>query len=900
MSPDRAEGLYRRLLWLLPAGFRREAEAELVGTFRDARARVRNRSLLARGLFWPKLLVDLLVTAVAERNVWRPGDLLRDARLGVRSLARTPGFTAAAFVTCALGLGVNLAVLSIVDRMMFRPFPYGEPDRLVQVYNRRASAGAVPYSSLSNIVVGALRTRSRSIDDIAVVQGDLYGDPMEIVGLEAPLQLDSASWNLLQVLKVAPVAGRDFTREDLDSPEQEILLTDEAWARRFGRSSDVFSRTLPWVKVESRPFRIVGILPPGFLIPASAFGARSEGIRLDDREDLEEDLGNFYVRASAVARLRGETSVAEAQAEVDVLMAQVLPLVRDTRPEWIRDASRSVKQHLGERPVQVAPLRSGLFFAYRSYAALILAGVGAVFLVACVNLATLFLARGRAREHDSAVRAALGASRGRLVRGAVIEAAVLCLASATLAVAACYATYDAVMAVVPLALRGVAGSPLDLRLLGFTVAGALAAATVAGAWPALRAARADVVQGLRRQTRSSSVRLRGSGALLTVEAALGVLLVAGAAVTVQNLLAIVLADPGYRAEDLYDVDVAHGGNIEPRTSAMADRATRVVDILKAVPGIAAVGAVADHRLSVGYAPPVDANELWRSLGAARGRQVDVGPGYLDAIGARLFAGREIERADLDPPAAVVVLNRRGVAHLWPEATPAEVIGRAVATVSGPLMVVGVIEDVLALPGADPIPEMFRPLTASASEWPRMIGPDLRFALRMAPGRTPEVGALEAALDAAMGARWGEPDLERIADALPAHLQRPRFQALLFGSVGVIALLLAAVGLYAVTAFEAARRRFEVGVRMSLGATAGDVLRLIVGQSLRPVLAGTAAGLLLAWWAAPFLQEFVQIDARGVQIFGVVTVVFVATVVTAAWLPARRASRTDPSSALREA
>lgn len=898
MEPDRAEALYRRLLRLLPAGFRREAEAELVGTFRDARTRVREQSLVVRALFWPRLLVDLLVTVVAERNVWRPGDLLPDARLGARALARTPGFTVAALVTFALGIGVNLAVLSIVDRMMFRPFPFGEPDRLVHIFNRRDVTGAVAESRLNNIAVGVLRARSRSIADVAVVQGGR--DPIEIDGFPVPLQLDSASWNLLQVLKVAPIAGRDFTRQDVDSPEQEILLTDEAWARRFGRSADVFSRVLPWVEVESRPFRVVGILPPGFLIPASAFGEPSEGVRLDDRENLEEDLGNFYVRASAVGRLHDGTSVAEGQAEVDVLMARVLPLVQDTRPEWIKDVIRSAEDDLRAHPVQLAPLRAGLFFGYRSYAALVLAGVGAVFLVACVNLATLFLARGRAREHDAAVRSALGASRGRLVRSSVIEASMLCLASAALAVAVCHVTFDAVMAVVPVGLRGVAGSPLDPRLLGLTVAGALAASIVAGAWPALRAARVDVVDGLRGHTRSSSARLRGGRTLLAIEAAFGVLLVTGAAVTVQNLLTIVLENPGYRAEDLYVAHVAHGGNIKPVTSAMADRAALVSGILSSVPGVEMVGAVADNRLSVGRRAPAAADDLWGSLGAPRGRQVDIGPGYLDAIGARLLAGRSIASGDLEPTAPVAVLNRRGALHLWPEAKPSDAVGQTIATASGPITVVGVVEDVRSLPGEEPIPEMFRPLTASAPTWPRTVGPDLAFALRMAPGQTPDSRVLEGALDAEIGARWGDPRIERIADGLPAHLQRPRFQALLFGSVGVIALLLSAVGLYAVTAFEVARRRFEVGVRMSLGATAADVLRLLIGQALQPVFAGGGVGLVLAWWAAPFLQDFVQINTRDILIFGVVIFTFVVTGATAASLPARRASRTDPLVALRDA
>ena len=805
---------------------------------------------------------------------------MTDLRFAVRTLWRTPGFTAAAMLTFTLGIGVNLAVLAVVDRMMFRPLPYGDADRLVHIHSYVETRGASPATYLPRTITGRLRASARSLEDIATARVS-DGDGVVFDDVGSPLLLDRVSYNLLQVLRVRPVAGRDFTAADATSPEYEVLLDDEVWARLFNRSPDVFTRTFR-PDVGRAVYRIIGILPTGFLVPSSSFGERSDGIVVDDLRVFDTQPGGVLSHA-AIARLRPGMDVARAQADVDLLAAQI---DREEAAEW-----RSLREALRRNPVVVQPLRAGLFFLYRPYVWLIVAGVSAVFLLAGINLATLFLARGRSREHDIAIRTALGASRGRLVRAAVVETAVICLVSAAAAVAICLASFDAITSLVPAAFRGLAVSPLDARMVGIVAALALGAAIVAGGWPALRGTRADVLTGLRRDSRSSRGRLRGGATLLALEAAFGVLLVAGAATTVRSYVGMVFSHPGYEVRDLQVVRATHGRARSYRPGLpMHERVQSVLDVVRQTPGVVAAGAV--QAMPVGRVPSTG-DAFWKARGM-RGSRLSIGDGFFAALGTRVLAGREIGARDLDGTSDTALVSRSGAHALWPAAAVHEMVGRRVDLPDGARTIVGVVEDVRPLPGQPPAPTVYVPF--SAADTSQIF---VTVAVRMPPGRVLDRAALQAQLDARLGTDLVEVD--SVADAFAPYLQRPKFQAVLFGSVAAIGLLVAAVGLYAVAAFEVARRRFEVGVRVSLGATAAQIRRLVVRESLRPVVVGALMGLLAAWWAGRFLQTFVtDVDARDPRTLALVVIVLVVTAIVAAWLPATRASRIDPASVLRSA
>lgn len=860
---------------------------------------VRRRQTVGRmrAMWWLWRESRSLERAYAQPPALRllPG-LVDDLRLAGRSLTRTPGFSATAVVVFALGIGVNLSVLAIIDRMVLRPLPYGDAEELVHIHNRRASVGPLQASFLNNVVIGAIKARSRAVEDIAVVDGRI--NPSQVSGLAAPLRLDLASWNLLSVLKVRPQVGRDFVPSDLDGSELVVLLTEEAWARRFGRSSTVFGESLSPGLAGTRPFRIVGILPPDFLVPASAYGERSEGILLDHKERLREDFANNLTRASAMARLKPGVTLSQAQADVDAVVAQILPLIRN-QPDEVRGAVRPASEVLRERRVQVTPLRSGLFYAYQSYGSLIGLGVFVVFLMACVNLSMLFLARGRAREQESAIRSALGASRPRILRTAIVEASVLCLVSAGVAVAACYSTSDLLLTLVPVGLRGLAVSPVDGRLLAITVTASLCAAAVAGGWPALRATRVDLTVRLRADSRSVAGRLRGSATLLAAEAALGLVLVAGAIVSIQNILILVYRDPGYRAADLYDLEVAPGSDAPPHTPmSLQGRANAVIAALERTPGLVSLSPYSGLQFPLGREPAA-ADVFWKGMGASRGRVTGVGPGYFATLDSQMVAGREFLADDLTPQ-PTAVLNVRGVQHLWPDLRGpalADAIGRQVITDDGPYVVVGVVQNQQPSPGAAAVPELFVPYT-SPLRLPGGAGRRLRFALRMSPGVPPNAADFDTRIERALGGHGPEPSISAIADSLQPHLQKPRFLALLFGSVGAIALLLAAVGLYALTSFDVSRRRAEVAIRVSLGATPSHVRALLFRQALRPVLIGATAGLLVTVWGTGLVRSIVHSEATSIVVFVVIIGVFATTSAIAAWVAARRAATGAPSDLLR--
>ena len=869
------DSIYRHLLIVLPRELRREAEPELLATFAEARTRARSRGLMVRLMFWPRMCADLMATARAERRAgwhgswrWNAADIALDVRSSFRNLRRSPSFAAAAILTFGLGIGVNLAVLSVIDRAMFRPLPYGDANALVHMHSLRRSSGPAPTAYLPRIVTETLRTQATSFEGIAVSL--LLSSPVTLDGIANPFRFNSASINLLKVLKVSPIAGRDFAAEDIQSKaaEQPLLLTEEAWERRFNRAPGVISKSF---KAGRTAYRVVGILPSGFFVPASSFDGEVDGIVA--QVPNPGPLTPMELGPAAIGRLRPGVTLEQARTEVDVIMANL----KQPTPS----------PFLG-RPLDMQPLRAGLFQLYRPYVWLVFAAVAAVFLAACVNLATLFLARGRAKEHEAAVRTALGASRGQVLRSALVEAFVLCLLSSIGALLVCTVSFNGLLAIVPAAFRGIAVSPLDARLIVITLVASLATALLAGGWPALRASRVDVTEGLRRDWRSTGSRLRGGSTLLAIEAAFGVFMVAGAAMTLHSFLGLVLKNPGFAATDLYEVSVNHGYSKERFYEPL--RVQRVIDTVREQPGVVAAGAAS--IMPVGRTQTAD-DEFWKTRGL-EGIRLGVGSGLFAALGTPLLAGREFTDADVSSAALLAIVNRSAAAALFPSVDAGDVVGRSVDTAGGSRTVIGVVADVKPMPGLGADAALYVPVTAREVPFRQS---SVTVAVRMAPGSTLDAAVLTARLNEQFSPATARASL--VIDALSPNLQQPRFQALLFGSVALIGLLLAAIGLYAVTAFDVARRRAELGIRLSLGARASDLRSLVIRGALRPVLVGTSAGLIGAWWAASLLQGFVfEVNVRSPWTYAGVTLVLVITAVIAAWRPAQKAARTDPASVLR--
>ena len=794
-----------------------------------------------------------------------------DLRHAVRTLARSPGFTTAAIATFALGIGVNVAMLSIIDRMLFRPLPYAEPERLVQIHQLTLE-GDSPYAALSRSITVSLAAESRSFSGIAYAA---HTDSTLPGPDGSPLRIDYATFNVLDVLGVRPVAGRGFVESDLGGTQTALLISHDVWQARFGGAAAAVGTH--WARGR-QTLSIVGVLPRGFVLPTSRLGSRPDVLLIDG--DLKPgSMDDRRLTAAPVARLRPAVSIEAARAEVEVVAA---------RPSATPF----------EQPIRVQPLQEGMFMYFLPHLRLISAAGLLVLLIACSNLAGLLLARGRAREHEVAIRSAIGAPRLRLVVGVLMEAALICTASAASALVLSVWIQRAALAVVPEIVQGLAVPVLDPRVVIFTIAAATIA-TVATALPAaLQSRRTRIAPTLQLTGRRvSDSRLLGGGVLLAVEAAIAMVLVAGAAATVRNLAGLLLKDRGFVADDLYVLDVSHdvASNAESneRDWSKGDRRPRVRGILDAVrglPHLAAAGIVSQIPIDDWGAPA----DFWKTHGLNGGTWA-ISNGAVEALGTRLVAGRLLTAEDVEARAPIALLNLTGARALWPVDEPQAAIGRTITVGSSTYAVVGVIGDIRRYPGTAPMPSLFLPISAPEA---RVFQSSAIVVLRMAPGTTPDRTLVGARLDERFpraSVRAARP----VNEMLAPWLERPRFQAALFGVFAAIALLLAAVGLYAVASFNAARRRYEMGIRLTLGATPRAIRRLLIGSALLPVITGSLAGLLITWWAAQFLQTFLfEVDARDPGTYLFVALVLVASAIAAAWLPARRAARTDPAIVLR--
>ncbi len=793
-----------------------------------------------------------------------------DLREVSRSLRHETTFAVAASITFAVGVGANIAVFSIVDRLLFRPFPFVASDRLVQVHlftngiDAPIAAAFLPYE-----VTAALRHAS-SFEGLAFTGG--WTDATAPSPGENPLLLTPVSANALEVLGVRPVIGRGFVPTD-DEPGSDIavLLAHEVWRDRFGGAADVLART--WGDPKRR-YRVVGVLPPGFFFPSSHLVGVSAGLSV-----LKTNIVADRLTIAPVARLTANATVETAQAEVDLAVRQ---------QEW-RNASLRRNAAAGRLVLSVQPLRDGLTLVVGRYMWLASSAVWIVLAVACVNLSTLLLMRGYWRRREAAVRAALGASPARLMGLGCLEALVLCVSGAGLAWLAYIWSAQGISAIMPPILRGLATTPFDPRVVGMTVLAATVSALIATAAPALAMRRLDLVNLLRGEECAGSYRgwLPGGRLLLGMQAAFGVMVAVGASIMVPGFVRLILEPPGFSHRDLFTVMVNHdwpNGSDSP--TLRAERHRVILDVLHTLPNIRHAAA----SLPAPFENSPANSQFWESHGAA-GRQFAVGPGIFEVLRSHLRAGREFsmeDRAD-----AVAIVNESGARVLWPGVPLTSVPGRVIDNGPHARTVLGVVTDIRSRPGAPVTPDLFLPFLASDSE---RLQSALPMVVRMAPGAVPDVGWLTRRLNEHFP-RNGV-SIGAVTDQLEPFLVRPRFLGLLFGGAGALVLLLVGVGVYAVASVETATRRRETAIRLALGASPAQIRCVILFQVIGPVMTGTAMGLFLARTGVRTLQPWIKEMATAPPgAYFAAGVLMISVAVAAVLWPIRRVSMSEPWSDL---
>lgn len=820
----------------------------------------------------------------------------QDAAYAVRQMRRNPGFTLAAVLMVAFGIGANTTIFSLVNAVILRPpARVAEPERLVSLYTSDFSGP--PYGSSSIPDVEEIARQGEVFTGVAAYTvgnagvGD--GADVERVGMEL------VSANYFRVLGIRPQAGRFFSEDEGRLNGAPVaVISDALWRRRFGADPGVVGGE---IRLNGQVFTVTGIAPAGFLgsirvISNDLWVPLASGSVLGREMDLTERGSRSYF---VVGRLAPGQVLRAAQARMDVLARELLAAYPANWTDVTRQGRRLTV--ISERDARVPPMVRGPVLGFIG---ILVGTVGLVLLVCCANVAGLLLARAAGRGREMAVRLSLGAARGRLVRQLLTESLLLAaLGGAGGLLLAFWVTRALLRLQLPLPVTVSLDAGIDGRVLLFTVVVVLATGIAFGLAPAVRASRGNLVSALKAEGHVLVVagrRLSLQNTLVSGQMAISLLLIGGALLFVRSLVAAIQVDPGFDSSRLL---VASLGRLDAaRAADTADRSAAVA--LELQQRLAATGGV--RAVSWASFLPLSLNASRRGVRIRgyeprQGEDMEfhfstVGPSYFETLRIPLVRGRGLSAQDLSGAPRVVVVNETFARRFWPGADP---IGRELS-MSGPdgswAQVVGVARDgkYLSL-GEAPLPYFW----SAALQTPPVRGPeDVRLQVRTAGDPMAMLPALRREL-AGVAPDWEVRDPHTMDDQVASSLLPQRVAGLVLSLFGAVALALAAVGLYGVIAQAVARRTREIGVRMALGASGSAVRTLVFQSGLRLVGAGIAVGLPLVWGVSRLLQGFLLgSGAMDVLIFAGAAALLFGVAALAIVVPANRAVRVDPIAALR--
>jgi putative ABC transport system permease protein len=799
--------------------------------------------------------------------------LWQDVRYGLKTLGKSPGFTTVAVLALAIGIGANTAIFSVVNAVLIRPLPFREPDRLVRIWESNPERNA-PLFSISAANYLDWREQCTSFERIEAYRRE---QPVAIAGDDGPEQVMSGRFSagLPGVLGLAPQLGRSFVAdEERPGSGAVAILGHGFWQRRFGGDPGVIGKP---ITLDGEPYTIVGVMPEGFVLPNNA----AEVWTPLAFSGPELDRANRFLRV--LARLKPGVPLEQATAELAAVAARLAEQHPDANRGW---------------GVAVQGLQETVVDARVRRALLVLLGaVGFVLLIACANVANLLLARAAGRGREIAVREALGASRGRIVRQLLTESMLIALAGGALGLLLAAWGIDFLAALDPGTIPRVAEVDVDGRVLGFTLATSVLTGLAFGLFPALRASAQDLNTALKEggQDRSGE---RGRGfrsTLVVLEAALALVLLIGAGLLARSFVRLQEVSLGFEPRGVTALQISLPKSRYPEAAQARDFVGRLIERVATLPGVTAAGAASTVPMFGGNtmtAFTVEGRPSQPGEYEAADFRV-VTPGYLDTLGVPLLRGRGLTPADDEGAPPVLVINETFARRYWPGE---DALGKRIAIrgVEGePHTVVGVVGDVRELEAeTEPRPTMYQPL---------MQFPAMR-SMTVVARAEGEPEGLAAALREQVWAIDRDQPIASIAsmeEIVGRSIAEPRFNALLLGLLAGVALLLALVGIAGVVAYGVARRTREIGVRMALGAHPDDVLRLVLVQGLRPVLAGVAIGLPAAYASSRVLSGLLfGVSPTDPWTYAGVAALLVAAAAVACWVPARRAARVDPVVALR--
>jgi putative ABC transport system permease protein len=783
-----------------------------------------------------------------------------------RGLLKDRRFTFVSVVTVALGVGATTAVFAVVDTVLLRPFPFPSAERIVSIAETNSARGAM--GAVSPRDVEDWSRASRTIEHFGPWRDwhFIMRSSGEVVRAVSAI----ADPELFAVFGATAVAGRVLEPAD-NQPGRDhvVVMTNGFWRRQFGADRSIVGRT---IDLDHEPYTVVGILSESFSLPSF------------DRYDIwapvsvdpDGNRGRFLRNRRVFARLAPGVSIGQARAELDTLARQLASQYPDTNAGW---------------GVRVVPLVEAEVGDVRPALLVMLAAVALVLLIACANLAGLLLARTAEQRGELAVRAALGASPWRLAGMLLTESLSVTTVGAFAGVLLSLWLLELFQAMGP-KLPRIDALSLDWRIVLFTIAAATATGAAAAVSPALGARRVNLVDALRGAGRDASRNLRSVRArFVAIELALALMLLVGAGLLIRSFAGLVSLDPGFRTDHVLTLGVYPGPRRYPKAAQVTAVYERIQKELSTIPGVTDVGATSAGPLFGGREPVELKPTAQGDAAVSTARYFNVLPGYFNAIGIPLVDGRDFNDRDAAGSRAVAIVNETLARRYW---IGRSAVGERLTPVRGgdDVKIVGVIADAMKeLPPRASEPEIY---------WPYLQQPRWA-AFFVVHTRLPEAEITPAIRERI---RRIDPEIvmgtpRSIEDLLAGQVKQPRFQALLLSLFAFIAVMLAAIGVYGLTAYSVEQRVHEIGVRLSLGARPDDISRLLVGQIGRATAVGAVAGLL----GAVLLSRFLQTLLFGVAPTDPVTLVVACLVLAAlsllaAWVPARRAARLDPLTALR--
>jgi predicted permease len=799
----------------------------------------------------------------------------QDLRYAARMLRKSPMFTAIAVLSLALGIGANTAIFSVVNGLLLRPLPYPDPEQIVDVWHTppQESFPGMDRFSVSPANYLDWKSQSESFESMAAYQGG--GFSLSLGDTPVPVEGALVSAEFFSVLRSTASLGRTFLPEEEQlGRHQVVLLSDGLWQRAFGADRNLIGQTLT---LDSQKFTVVGIMPAGFQFPQEA--ELWVPLAWDEKERQTRAIHDYGV----MARLKPGVSLAKAQAEMSTISSRLEQQYPEANKGW---------------GAVIIPLQEDLVGDLRQALIVLFSAVGFVLLIACANVANLMLARGANRQKEIAIRIALGATRGRIVRQLLSETVLLAIAGGLLGLLLAGWGSGVLVQLSSGNLPNSGDIGIDRWAFGFTLLISLAAGIVAGIAPAFQFSASNTSETLKQgtgRTGGSSAKQRTRKALVVSEVVLSLILLIGAGLMIRSFWKLQQVDPGFDTRNTLTMSVGLPTTKYPDARQHAAFFDRVLEQVGATPGVISAGATTTLPLTGGgstqpFTIEGQSEQLVAEQPTAKVRYVS--PDYFRTMGIPLRQGRAFNDQDRDTSVQVVIISEAMARQFWKGEDP---IGKRLTPSfhlqQGPREIVGVVGDVKSGLDSDALPVMY----ISYKQAPR---PYMTIVARTASDPQNFTRAISQAIYAVdkEQALWNVRTMEQL---IHSSVAGRRFNMTLLITFAGLALVLAAVGVYGVMNYSVTLRRRELGIRLALGAQTGDVMRLVLGQGLMLTVTGVGVGLVAAYALTRVMESLLYgVTATDFLTFASVSGVLVAVGLLASYLPARRATKVDPMIALR--